>query len=135
MPGARTAQAQRDGEAAMTTEDVRAKVARWQANLLDNAARDDREAGQYAKATADSLRQAARNLRHRAREIVKTLAILREHTSSQAMTAALQARRAMLLASAEQLPPKRSYGPARRRLRVAADDCADILGLLRDLDT
>jgi hypothetical protein len=117
-----------------TIQDVRAKVARWQANLLDNAAHNEREAGRTAKQTADSIRQTARDLRHRARELGTTLAILREHTSASQMTAALEARRGMLRARAEQLPPKRSYGPARRRLCIAADDCADVIRLLREVE-
>jgi hypothetical protein len=117
----------------VTIEDVRAKVARWQANLLDNAAHDERQADRHAKQTAGSIRQTARNMRHRAGELGKILAILREPTSPGQMTAALQARRGSLRARAEQLPPKRSYGPARRRLSVAAGDCADVIRLLREV--
>jgi len=118
----------------MTIEDVRATVARWQANLLDNAARVEGEAGRSAKPAADGIRQTARDMRHRAREIGKLYAILRMHTTVRQMTAELEERRGMLLARAEQLPPKPSYGPRRRRLSIVADDCADALALLREVD-
>ena len=118
----------------MTIEDVRATVARWQANLLDNAARFGEEAGRSAEPAADSIRQTARDMRHRAREIGKTLAILGVPTTVRQMTAELEERRGMLLARAEQLPPKPAYGQRRRRLSIVADDCADALALLREVE-
>jgi hypothetical protein len=118
----------------MTIEDIRAKVARWQANLLDNAARAEEEAGRSAKPAADSIRQTARDMRHRAREIGKIYAIVRVHTTIRQMTAELEERRVMLLACAEQLPPEPAYGPRRRRLSIAAADCADALVLLRQVE-
>jgi len=118
----------------MTIDDVRAKVARWQVNLLDNAARFGEEAGRSAEPAADSIRQTARDMRHRAREIGKLYAILRVHTTVRQMTAELEERRGMLLARAEQLPPKPAYGQRRRRLSIVADDCADALALLREVD-
>jgi hypothetical protein len=117
----------------MTIEDLRARVARRQADLLESAERCQREAGQpaTAKVMADSFRQTARDLRRRAGQTGRILEILRAPASPAAMAAALQAQRRTLLETAGRLPPKRSYGQARRRFRVAADDCAEALALLR----
>src|SRR6266702_22897 len=118
----------------MTIEDISARVARWQANLLENAGRDEQEAGRYPRATADSIRLHVRNLRRRARDLAAILAILREPATASQVLATLETRRGTLLASAERLPPHRSYGMARYRLRVAADDCADTIRLLRQVE-
>ncbi len=117
----------------MTVEDVRTRVAGWQSNLLENAARDEREAGQYAAKIAQGIRQNTRDLRHRARAIGNILAILRTDSGVDTMAAALEARRSTLLASAGRLPPRPSYGPARRRLYVAAEDCQTTITLLREV--
>jgi hypothetical protein len=115
----------------VTIEQARAKVEAWRSNLLENAAYEEREAGQrYEGEVARSIRQNARRMRHRAKQIDGILAILRKDIGVEKMTEELEARRKELLDQRDRLPPKRSFGIRRRQLDLAAQDCADAIHLL-----